>query len=86
LTSEVFNEKENCMIIKIPKEFDSKFRFILVAAERAKQLQNGAPAKIEVRSGKPAFIALREVEQNLIKYEILEEALPEEEGEEEVAE
>jgi DNA-directed RNA polymerase subunit omega len=74
------------MIIKIPKEFDSKFRFILVAADRAKQILNGAPPKLEVRSGKPAYIATREVEQNLIKYEILEEAPPEEEVEEEMAE
>ncbi|RPJ86163.1 MAG: DNA-directed RNA polymerase subunit omega [Acidobacteria bacterium] len=67
------------MIIKVPPEFDSKFRFILVAAERAKQIQNGAPPKIDVKSAKPAFIALREVEQNLIGYEILEEAIEEEE-------
>ncbi len=67
------------MIIKVPPEFDSKFRFILVAAERAKQIQNGAPPKIDVKSNKPAYIALREVEQNLISYEILEEATEEEE-------
>lgn len=67
------------MIIKVPPEFDSKFRFILVAAERAKQIQNGAPPKIDVKSAKPAFIAIREVEQNLISYEILEEAIEEEE-------
>lgn len=62
------------MIIKVPKNFDSKFRFILVAAERAKQIQNGAPPKIDVKSAKPAYIAVREVEQNLIPFEILEEA------------
>ncbi len=62
------------MIIKVPEEFDSKFRFILVAADRAKQLQNGAPPKIEVKSRKPAYIALREVEKGLIPFEILEEA------------
>ncbi len=66
------------MIIKVPDEIDSKFRFILVAAERAKQLQNGAPPKIDVKSTKPAFIALREAELNLIPYEILEPV--EEEG------
>ena len=62
------------MIIKVPDNFDSKFRFILVAAERAKQIQNGAPPKIDVKSAKPAYIAIREVEQNLIPFEILEEA------------
>ena len=67
------------MIIRVPPEFDSKFRFILVAAERAKQIQNGAPPKIDVKSAKPAFIAIREVELNLVPYEILEEAAEEEE-------
>jgi DNA-directed RNA polymerase omega subunit len=67
------------MIIRVPPEFDSKFRFILVAAERAKQIQNGAPPKIEVKSAKPAYVAIREVEQNLVPYEILEEASEEEE-------
>lgn len=65
------------MIIKIPKEFDSKFRFILVAAERAKQLQNGAPPKIDVK-GKPSYISIQEVEQGLVPYEILEEEEEEE--------
>ena len=61
------------MIIQIPKEFDSKFRFILVAAERAKQIQNGAPVRLGLDSRKPAFLAIREVEKNLVSYEILEE-------------
>ncbi len=61
------------MIIKVPEEFDSKFRFILVAAERAKQLQNGAPPKINVKSRKPSYVAIREVERGLVPYEILEE-------------
>ena len=54
------------MIIKIPKEFDSKFRFIVVAAERAKQIQSGAPPKIGGQTGKPAHIAIREVQENRV--------------------
>lgn len=61
------------MIFRLPKEFDSKFRFILVAAERAKQLQNGAPPKLDLQSRKSAFVAIREVEEGLIPFEILEE-------------
>lgn len=61
------------MTITIPEEFDSKFRFILVAAERAKQIQNGAPALIDLKSPKPAHIAIREAEQGLVSWEILEE-------------
>jgi len=59
------------MTVKIPEEFDSKFRFILVAAERAKQIQHGAPPRIKSESRKPATIAVLEVEQNLVPYVIL---------------
>ncbi len=59
-------------IVKIPSEFDSKFRFILVAAERAKQLLNGAPPKVRVKAKKPSVIAIQEVAQGTIAYEILE--------------
>jgi len=59
------------MTVKIPKQFDSKFRFILVAAERAKQLQHGAPPRIKTQSRKPATIAVEEVEQNLVPFVIL---------------
>ena len=62
------------MIIDIPDEYDSKFRFILVAAERAKQLQNGYPPMIEDKSPKPAHIAIQEAQQGLITWEVLEEA------------
>ena len=33
----------------LPKNVDSKFRFITVAAQRAKQLQNGAKPRVEAR-------------------------------------
>jgi DNA-directed RNA polymerase omega subunit len=61
------------MIHRIPDEYGSKFRFILVAAERAKQIQNGAPLRIELKSRKPAFVAIKEAEENLIEWETVEE-------------
>lgn len=60
------------MIITIPRDYDSKFRFIRVAALRAKQLQSGAPPHIDMESRKPAYVAIREAEQSLVNYKILE--------------
>ena len=37
---------------KIPESIGSKYRFIILAAERAKQLQNNAKPKIKTRSTK----------------------------------
>jgi len=59
---------------KIPDAVGSKFRFIIIAAERAKQLQNNARPKIKTKSTKPAHIAMKEVEQELIAFEIPKEA------------
>ena len=56
---------------KIPESIGSKYRFIILAAERAKQLQNNAKPKIKTRSTKPAYIAMKELEQNLLAFEIL---------------
>ena len=55
---------------KIPENIGSKYRFIIIAAERAKQLQNNAKPKIKIKSTKPAHIAMREVELGLINFEI----------------
>jgi len=55
----------------IPDPIGSKYRFIIIAAERAKQLQNNAKPKIKTKSTKPAFIAMRELEQGLVSFEIV---------------
>ncbi len=56
---------------KIPETIGSKYRFIILAAERAKQLQNNAKPKIKTRSTKPAYIAMKELEENVISFEVL---------------
>lgn len=57
-------------MLKIPDHIDSKYRFIIIAAERAKQLQNNAKPKLKLKATKPALIAMREVEQDLVAFEI----------------
>ncbi len=57
-------------MIKIPENVGSKYRFIIIAAERAKQLQNKAKPKIKTKSTKPAYIAIKEVEEGLIGFEV----------------
>lgn len=56
---------------KVPDNIGSKYRFIILAAQRAKQLQNNAKPKIKIRSTKPAHIAMKELEADVISYEIL---------------
>jgi len=58
----------------LPREVDSKFRFITVAAQRAKQLQNGAKPRVETRSRKSTRIAMQEVLANAVSWEVRENA------------
>lgn len=50
---------------------DSKYRFIILAAKRAKQLLRGAKPKIQGKSKSLIRIAQAEVRAGLIDYEII---------------
>jgi DNA-directed RNA polymerase subunit omega len=54
-------------------QFDSKYRYIMVAAKRARQLQRGAPALVESGSGKACRVALDEIDAGKISYVLNEE-------------
>jgi DNA-directed RNA polymerase subunit omega len=47
----------------------SMYRFIIVAAKRARQLQNGARSFLPTTSKKPTVAAMEEVRRGLVKYE-----------------
>jgi DNA-directed RNA polymerase subunit omega len=50
--------------------FDSKYRYIHVAARRARQLQSGAPALVKTASKKASRVAQDEVNSGLIGYSV----------------
>ena len=58
--------------MKLIEGFDSNYRYILVAARRARQLQNGAPPVIETPSRKPCRIAQDEIKAGKVKWLIPE--------------
>ena len=46
----------------------STYRFIIVAAKRARQLQNGARPFLPTTSKKPTVTSMEEVRRGLVKY------------------
>ena len=56
--------------MKLIEGFDSNYRYILVAARRARQLQGGAPPVIETSSRKPCRIAQDEIRAGKVKWVI----------------
>lgn len=71
------NEQEMTEIEVDPNEIpeiDSKYRFILLTAQRAKQIQRGANPRVDLdpRKIKPTTIARAEFKENKVNFKILE--------------
>jgi DNA-directed RNA polymerase omega subunit len=61
---------------------DSKYRFVIIASKRAKELLKGSKPRIKSKSKNPIRIAQSEVRMGLVDYEILKskkEEVPEQE-------
>jgi DNA-directed RNA polymerase subunit omega len=56
--------------MKLVEGFDSNYRYVLVAARRARQIQNGARPVVEPHSRKPCRIAEEEIQAGRVKWEI----------------
>jgi len=67
------NENEVEEIIN-PPDIDSKYRMIILAAQRSKQLQRGAISRVDIdtRKSKPTRVALKEIENRKVNFEILD--------------
>ncbi len=66
------------IVAAIPDDPDqSTYRFIIVAAKRARQLQGGMRPFLPTTSKKPTITAMEEVRRGLVKYEDQTAAPPE---------
>ena len=58
--------------MKLMEGFDSNYRYILVAARRARQIQSGARPIVSTSSRKPCRIAQDEIKAGKVKWFIPE--------------
>ena len=54
--------------MKLKDGFDSNYRYVLVAARRARQLSGGAPPLVETNARKPCKIAQQEIDAGKIQF------------------
>lgn len=54
--------------MKLKEGFDSNYRYILVAARRARQLSSGAPPLVDTSARKPCKIAQQEIDAGKIQF------------------
>lgn len=60
--------KSNAMYA-IPEDEDSStYRFIIVSAKRARQLQNGQRSVLPASNKKPTILAMEEVRRGMVPY------------------
>ena len=57
-------------MIEIPDNIDSKYRFVILAALRARQIQGGSVPMIKEPSHKATQLARKELQQSLVKFRI----------------
>jgi DNA-directed RNA polymerase subunit omega len=70
--TDVIEEQEEEIID--PPDIDSKYRMIILAAQRSKQIQRGALPRVEMdpRKRKPTRIAMKELQDRKVNFTILE--------------
>ena len=62
---------EDCL-----ENVDNRFELVLVAAKRARQVAMGAQPMLEEENDKPTVIALREIAEDMVNADILNEVEP----------
>lgn len=69
MSDKIITRSSTFMIPDDPES--STYRFIIVAAKRARQLQNGSRSFLPTTSRKPTVTSMEEVRRGLVKYEDL---------------
>ena len=59
---------EDCL-----EHVENRFDLVLLAARRARQISQGAEPLVPAENDKPTVIALREIAENLVNSEIMDE-------------
>jgi DNA-directed RNA polymerase subunit omega len=82
LGEEMSDKPRSNVMHAIPDDPDaSTYRFIIVAAKRARQLQNGQRSVLPATNKKPTVLSMEEVRRGLVPYSDLsreeQQAIPE---------
>ena len=62
--------------MKLMEGFDSNYRYVLVAARRARQISGGAPPLVNTNARKPSRIAQDEIAAGKIQFTVKSDEAP----------
>jgi DNA-directed RNA polymerase omega subunit len=70
-------------MFKLPEDLKSKYEFVILASQRAEQLQTGALPRVDSPSSKATVIAQEEIATGRVRVIDPDAEIPEDEAEEE---
>ena len=70
-------------MITIPDNIDSKYRFVILSALRARQIQGGSAPMLKETRHKATQVAQKEILQGLVKFRIPDRENDQQEGQQE---
>ena len=69
------NSMINPSVVDLLKKTRDRYSLVILTSKRARQIIEGSNPHISIGSNKPLTIAINEVDQNAVEYEIVEEGL-----------
>lgn len=67
------NSMINPSVVDLLEKVHDRYSLVILTSKRARQLIEGASPQIATNSNKPLTVAINEVDQNAIEYEIVKE-------------
>ena len=69
------NSMINPSVVDLKKKTGDRYSLVVITSKRARQIIEGSNPQVSINSNKPLTIAINEVDQNAVEYEIVEEGL-----------
>lgn len=69
------NSMINPSVVDLLKKVHDRYSLVILTSKRARQIIDGSKPQVEIDSNKPLTIAINEVDQSAVEFEIVEEGL-----------
>lgn len=69
------NSMINPSVVDLLEKVHDRYSLVMLTSKRARQIIDGSMPQINVDSKKPLTIAINEVDQNAVEYEIIEDGI-----------
>lgn len=67
------NSMINPSVVDLLEKVHDRYSLVILTAKRARQIIEGSTPQVSINSNKPLTIAINEVDQNAVEFEIIEE-------------